>query len=229
MASFPGNLSDPGKVKITVGQGFADQLEEVQKIISGKTNAAVTNEMKDLMSKSVEELVAGEAPEEITTLTVRGRDLVMPQSGHARAITILYACLYALKNEAVDKILASLDVRAQFKIGCSIHTQHLVHPGQPPQDVAPVAEEPTTKAEPKRNIILGKPALVRKPHATVILTDGDKPAAIGSVEVWDVRPNVHKVRLAISSDLVEVHEDGLIPVTSTQQLADATLAIASRK
>lgn len=224
-------MSDPGKIKITVGPGFVNQFDEIQKIVGGKTNAVIAEEMKELMSKSVAELVAGDDPEEVQTVSVRGRELVLPPSGHQRGITVLFACLYALENDAVDKILSGLELKAQFKVGKAIGTQPLV----PTNSVAPAPpqksqqDQDVPEEQPKRNIILGKPKLVEKPFAMVLVSDQSGPLAVGYIEVWRSKAGHHMVRILPSAETVEVSEDRLTPIDGDVQLASATAAVASRK
>jgi hypothetical protein len=172
-------------------------------------------DMKEFMSKDVVELAAGE-PQGSETLDVRGRKLVLPTMKDKRRDAIFVACLYALENQNVDKILRALDVKGYFR----------AEDGS--TELRPFMEghgaKPLEKHEPKklRNILIGdQPAKsdeVAGQMVAVYLTDGGL-RCIGAACSWDkmssdsLQPTHCTVR-ALNGDMI-LAPVGLIKLLSS--------------
>lgn len=221
-------------IKVNLGAGFAEQFQEIQGIVSGKTTAQSIHEMKELMQKSVAELVSGD-DEDVKTVQIRGRQLVIPRGGTQKAITILFGCLYALENPEADKVLRELDLRALFRVGDELLTEPLVRPQDAPTQVKKKAEaspEEDADAGPTRNILLGPippGGAAFPPGTTVEVLVGGKTAAVGIVADAPCAPGAVRVRPLLGGAALEASAGDLRLIATPQDLMAATQRMASGK
>ncbi len=126
LSKLLGDLTKLGQVHIGPGlekmAGAVMAKQEIQKKIG---------EMQELMSKDVEELAAKEGGVERQTIKVRGRSMVIPDSGPRRATAVIFMCLYALENQEIDRIFRELDLKGYFsKDDGSVELAPLISGGQ---------------------------------------------------------------------------------------------------
>ncbi len=97
----------PGVEDLMKGfEGFADLNKSAQKDISN---------MKDLMSKSVEELAAQQDDTGLQVIKIRGRQLMIPTKQHQQRVNaIQIAALYAMDSWKVDDVLRQTKVHGRF-------------------------------------------------------------------------------------------------------------------
>lgn len=102
------------------------------------------DDMKEMLSKDVEELASQEGGSSVTTIEVRGRKMVIPQAGPRRQNAVLFACLYAVGSPHVDLILRTLNAKAYFMAkdgGVTLAQLVIDEPKVPPvHDPAPSQE-----------------------------------------------------------------------------------------
>jgi len=201
---------------------------------SAKSQQKAVNDMAALMAKNVEELASGEmaSSEGMEILDVRGKKFVLPTGASAkRTNTIMIACLFALENQAVDKILKSVEARGYFaaKDG-SIELRDLF------EGIDAKAYEKHEARKPGRNILLDVPApMEQKPNQLVVIMGLDgRPRHIGTVHIWDSKgeapgkPTHHIVKV-IGGEEIEASIGLIKPITSVTEMADLSLKISQNQ
>jgi hypothetical protein len=208
-----------------------ESIMDAFKPMSGEQSVKKSVEdMKEFMSKDVVELAAGDAPN-MEILDVRGRKLVLPTMKDKRRDAIFVACLYALENQAVDKIIKSLDVKGYFRAqDGSVELRSFI------EGVGAKALEKHEPKKPRNILIEGQPEkpIEEKPNQMVAvhLTDG-RVRCIGVVWVWSSRssgpgqPTHHIVRTPEGDD-IEAPVGLIRPILNHSDLAKAVDGMSSK-
>lgn len=218
-------------------------MPTIAEILAGMTpqedavsaNKKAVNDMAALMAKNVEELAAGElaSSEGMEILEVRGKKFVLPSgSSPKRTNTVMVACLFALENQAVDKILKSVNARGYFAAqDGSIELRDLF------EGIEAKAYEKHEVRKPGRNILVetADPVVDQKPNQLVAIYGVDgRPRHIGTVHIWNSKslapgkPTHHIVRV-IDGNLIEAQVDLIRPIASVTEMADLSLKISQKQ
>jgi hypothetical protein len=207
------------KMNVNVGPGLSGFMG----FSSTDEMTKYSNDMKEMLTKDVEELAAQEDASKITTLEVRGRKMVIPEAGPRRQNAVLFACLYAIRNPEVDIILRTLDAKAYFlaKDG-SVTLAKLVLDEPKAQPV----QEPEAPAKlGGRNILIGEEA--QKACLVGIRGIDGKFQRIG-VPVGSAQDGGISVKLA-GGEVVAVPKELVVWITDEKQLLEITSEISKAK
>lgn len=186
-------------------------------------------DMKKFMSKDVAELAAGNKDEAFTfdVVCVRGRKMVIPKATAARMLNAtMFACLYAIGDPKVDKILMAVGAKAHFMTpDGEVSVQPLVFP-----DIkAPVeayAPEPEPAEDQPRHIILEEEAkpLEQKPGQMVAVYDAvtGRASTIGVIWAWNTKqpPSLCHIIRTTDGNQVEIPEKYLKPINSIEEFVE---------
>lgn len=223
------------KVQVNIGPGLADKIAEIQKKAIAIPNFSDAQKaMADLLSKTVEELAAGEPQaSSIETISVRGDNIILPKTATLnRHITQLFACLYALENPKVDRVLRELGLNSQFLVDGKVVTRRLI-PDMPPD---PAKSIQAAEEKPVRNIVIGDLKYEHGKDVLVAVLSVDKigPMWLGTVsqeeaEVMKDGLVRRLIRPVFGGVVQSIPESDLIPIRTEAQLAEIFNSIASQK
>ncbi len=207
------------KANVNLGPGLSGFMG----FASTDEMAKYSNDMKEMLTKDVEELAAEDGSSKITTLEVRGRKMVIPETGPRRQNAVLFACLYAIRNHEVDVILRTLDAKAYFlakdgsvTLARLVLDEPKVQPAQEP--VAPVQLG-------GRNILIGEEA--QKACLVGIRGIDGKFQKIG-VPVGSAQDGGISVKLA-GGEIVAVPKELVVWITDEKQLLEIMSEISKAK
>jgi hypothetical protein len=183
-------------------------------------------DMKAFMSKDVTELAAGlkESAFQYDAVAVRGRFMAIPRAPANRMMnSAVIACLFALKDPRIDKILHAVRAQANFVTpDGEISTQPIVAclgtTGDLPKEFSLVEQPP----EPPRHIFIeeGQAKLVERADQMVAALGHDgSVVSVGLVTVWNTKvdPPCHMVRM-VGGDEREEAESSLKAINSMADL-----------
>jgi len=207
----------PG-VDVNVGPGLAgfmgfSSTDEMKKHV---------DEMKAFMEKDVQELASKEGDTAISTLDVRGRKMVIPQNGPRRQTSIIFACLYALENFAIDQILWGLQAKAHFvakdgAVELALMVEKPIQREEPPKAHAPLSG---------RNILIGEEQDQKVCFVGVKNVSG-KFCRIG-IPLPSTEEGAISVKLA-SGQITTVPKELVVWVSDEKQLLEIMTEIAGPK
>lgn len=184
-------------------------------------------DMKAFMSKDVTELAAGlkESAFQYDAIAVRGRFIAVPRAPANRMMnSAIIACLFALKDPRIDKILHAVQAQTNFVTPeGEISTQPLIPclgtTGDLPKEFS-LEEQPP---EPPRHILIEDDprAFIEKSGQMVaVMTAAGAVSAVGVIWNWRTKtsPAAHVVRLYNGVE-VEVEEILLRKIDSMEEFA----------
>jgi len=220
-----------GDVKYNVGPGMAEHLKTMAAFQGNVPPSEASEMMKEFLSKSVEQLAAEDPESKIETINVRGDAIVLPPKGIQRQNTIMFACLYALRDPEVDRIMRALKLHSQLVFDGKVVNRQLV-PDAPPGPSIQEAEE-----KPARNIILEVGGFVHGKDNLVAVQAGDDKASmwLGTIsqdpdDTFTKDGVAHyEVRPLFGGNPITIEEGRLIPIRTEAQLREILNSIASAK
>ena len=201
--------SNPGYIPPVVSSSAQKQIED----------------MKAFMSKDVTELAAGlkESAFQYDAVAVRGRFMAVPRAPANRMMnSAIIACLFALKDPRIDKILHAVRAQANFvSPEGEISTQPIIPclgtTGDLPKEFS-LEEQPP---EPPRHIFIeeGQAKLVERADQMVAVLGPDgSVVSVGLITAWSTKvdPPCHMVRTVEGME----HEEAESSLKAINSMAD---------